>query len=111
MEQNPQSYTFALQTLSGNMYKFFVKDCLHDKLYKDGILNIVDQSMNSDRTNILKSMKTPLFNSIKLLKDRYVENNILRKLSEEQRIIIISLFKDLSESSINLKQNDDEKSV
>ena len=61
MSQNPQTYTFALQTLSQNHYKFFVKDCLYDTLYMQGMLNEVDQSLNSDRINIVKTFKTPLF--------------------------------------------------
>jgi len=42
MHQNPQTYTFALQTLASNHYKFFAKDCLYDTLYMEGMLNVID---------------------------------------------------------------------
>jgi hypothetical protein len=79
MDQNPQSYTFAIQTLSGNMYKFLVKDCLHDTLYTQAMLDVVDQSLNTDRTNILRHLKIPLLDSVSILREKFVSGGYLGK--------------------------------
>jgi len=57
-----------------NHYKFFAKDCLYDTLYIEGMLNNVDQSLNSDRIDIVTSIKTPLFQTLTVLKNRYIQN-------------------------------------
>lgn len=70
MSSNSGTYTFALQTLSQSHYKFFVKDCLYDNLYMNGILNHIDQSEGGtgtgcqERVNIVRQLKIPLFSSI-----------------------------------------------
>jgi len=83
MNQNPASYTFALQTLSQTHYKFFVKDCLYDKLYLQGILNHIDQSAIGDRTSIVCQLKYPMLDSVEVLKERYVQNKFGKKQSEQ----------------------------
>lgn len=42
MSTNPHIYTFSMHALSQAHYKYFVKDCLYDTLYLEGILNVVD---------------------------------------------------------------------
>ena len=68
MNSNPQLYTFSIQTLSQSQYKYFLKDCLYDILYTQGILNQVDESLNSDRIDIVNNFKVPLFKSVEILK-------------------------------------------
>lgn len=97
MNQNPASYTFVLQTLSQTHYKFLVKDCFHDRLYINGILNHIDQSVIMDRTSVLHNLKYPLFDSFEILRERFIQNNFVKKQSEQQRLLVISIFNDVSE--------------
>mmetsp|Transcript_3754 Transcript_3754/g.6405 ORF Transcript_3754/g.6405 Transcript_3754/m.6405 type:complete len:211 (-) Transcript_3754:676-1308(-) len=107
MEQNPQSYTFALQTLSQANYKYFVKDCLHDQLYLKGILEPLQGSLDQSRSHLISQVKLPLFDQILLLKQRFISNNFLKRQSEQQRILIISIFSDLSQAQLKLSRHPD----
>ena len=79
MHQNPATYTFSLKTLSQAHYKFFLKDCLYDTLYVQGMLNQIDESLNSDRLDVVNNFKIPLFKAVEILKERYVESNYVEK--------------------------------
>lgn len=96
MHQNPQTYTFALQTLSQNQFKFFVKDCLYDTLYTQGMLNSMDESQFSERLDVVKSIKQPLFDSVSILKERFVQSDYVQRMGYQQRMLIISLINDMS---------------
>jgi hypothetical protein len=39
MLQNPQTYTYALNAMSQAHFKFFVKECMYETLYLQGMLN------------------------------------------------------------------------
>ena len=83
MAENPQSYTFALKTLSTTHYKYLIHDLLFIKLYKETILDSVEQhKLNIDRTNLLMQVKLPLFSSIQeLTKRRHEYAEYIRETS------------------------------
>lgn len=66
------------------------------------MLDLVDQSLNSDRTDILRNLKGPLFDSVQLLETRFRENKYLVKSSEQIRTLLISIFNDLCQTQIML---------
>jgi len=72
------------------------------------MLNQIDESLNSERINIVKSIKTPLFEAISILKERYLASNYVEKQSKMQRILILSLITDFSEANWSVKDSKDQ---
>ena len=84
--------------MSQSHYKFVLVDCFYEVLYKQGLLNQVNEALHYDRVNLIKQFKLPLFNALKTLKEKYLESNYIRKESENLRVTIVSVIGDISQS-------------
>ena len=78
--------------MSQSHYKYVVHDCIYSVLYKEGLLNQVNEALHSDRINVVKQFKLPLFASLATLNDKYLESKYVCKESENLRVTIVSVI-------------------
>lgn len=50
---------------------------------------------------MVSQVKAPLFNAVKILKDKYIESDYLEKTSQAQSKQIVGLLKDMSKANWN----------